>query len=644
MRTSRAFGTFNWVMAAAVVGASVYLSIRTIDSEHTDWIMGVGTRALTYGTIALLVVVGLLREWRTRTLAGAALVRAPFYLVGGLLVAMAGTRAAFIVDPKWKLSPEASMAGKLAELLPEERAEWGAQVVMHRVTTQSAVTPLTVPVEWSFPDDVKIAVVRAGLDSVRVWARASDGTTRCVAFPDDGMPMHPKAVDAKTGCAKGVSAPDETRFVSPPRVAEGNGPGALEMVGAPWPEYRQNGSKTAVATGSTVASGPMGHLDGEIRSSITIVGNVAIAGAHGNGALGGFDIATGTPLWSSRTPNWIHQDAVSDGRIAVVGFGDNFLSFFGRAPSGVAAYAVGSGRHLWTRFDENSVMTSPVVRDSFIVYGTAAGVIKKRSITTGAMLGETRLPGRVIMGPPASAGDTIVFSLDQDGVCAVLAQSMQTLWCRAMPFHLMTGHSAPTVADGIVISSSMLVGRALSLREFAGLPTARQLALLWTVIKPNEAWEFAGQRFQAFRLSDGSPLWSSRAFPSLRRVSGHPAGTAAVRDSIGVIVLPSADSLAGFNVRSGVVLWVAPARGSRGPPLLLEGVAVNSGHDGTTDIRDLVTGQLRCSITRKVGYDRSGPTVAGDMVLLADVKGDIEAIPMTALTRCDPTVVRTSTR
>ncbi|MCC6431742.1 MAG: hypothetical protein IT354_12600, partial [Gemmatimonadaceae bacterium] len=132
MRTSRAFGTFNWVMAAAVVGASVYLSIRTIDSEHTDWIMGVGTRALTYGTIALLVVVGLLREWRTRTLAGAALVRAPFYLVGGLLVAMAGTRAAFIVDPKWKLSPEASMAGKLAELLPEERAEWGAQVVMHR--------------------------------------------------------------------------------------------------------------------------------------------------------------------------------------------------------------------------------------------------------------------------------------------------------------------------------------------------------------------------------------------------------------------------------------------------------------------------------------------------------------------------------
>ncbi len=56
-------------------------------------------------------------------------------------------------------------------------------------------------------------------------------------------------------------------------------------------------------------------------------------------------------------------------------------------------------------------MTSPVVRDSFIVYGTAAGVIKKRSITTGAMLGETRLPGRVIMGPPASAGDTIVFSL-----------------------------------------------------------------------------------------------------------------------------------------------------------------------------------------------------------------------------------------
>ena len=89
---------------------------------------------------------------------------------------------------------------------------------------------------------------------------------------------------------------------------------------------------------------------------------------------------------------------------------------------------------------------------------------------------------------------------------------------------------------------------------------------------------------------------------------------------------------------------VLPARGSRGPPLLLEGVAVNSGHDGTTDIRDLVTGQLRCSITRKVGYDRSGPTVAGDMVLLADVKGDIEAIPTAALARCDPAVVRTSTR
>ena len=655
-RISPVVALFDRVVAAVALASAFYLSARAIPPGQDDWLNGTLSRWVIYGAIALLVVLGLMAA---RRLGGStvrrALVRVPFVALGLLLCWMAYSRTK-PQGSRWPSKRTDSMAWRLFELSPVLRASWGAQVAMHRATTRPAEAVLSIPADWAFPVDVSIAVERSGADTVRVWARTADGMVRCVARPvEQGMGMKSKA-KAKAGVpgaqgnlaqtegdprmvtrgCTGRAEPPIAQFLKPLRVQEAPAAPATDVVGEPWPQYRRDGTKSAtVATGGTV--GWHSRLDGPSRSSFSVVGNSAFLGAHMTGTLASYDIANGALRWSSRLPDWIHQDVVSDGRVAVVGFGDNTLAP-GRFPSGVAAYAAADGRHLWTRFDEATVMTSPVLHDSVLVYATSAGIVRKRLLSTGALLAEKLLPGGVIMGPPAAIGDTIVFSLDPDGVCALLISSMQTLWCRAMPFHLETGHSSPSIVAGTVISSSRIRPRAASLRELSRLPGA----VLWRQVRSllEMNFESAGQRIQAFRLSDGTPLWSSRLFPDLRVVDGHPSGTAAIHDSIGVMVLPTADTIAAFDIRTGRVLWAAGAHESRGPPLIIGGTVLNAGHDGTTELRDVATGKLACTMTRATGYDRAGPTIAGGLVLFSNLKGELEAIPRSALLGCDAAALR----
>ncbi|MEQ1690342.1 MAG: PQQ-binding-like beta-propeller repeat protein [Gemmatimonas sp.] len=615
--------------------ATLFLCVYTIDPERSDWIAETSTRIAVYGAAALMVGIGLWRARLARTTRVGALRRTVTYAIAALLVVMAGRRASRPTPNDWRPNRERADATPLSALSSVDRVEWGARVAMHRVTTQPRGRELSIPDDWAFPADVRIAIEQFGGDSVRVWARTPDDTTRCARVPDNGLSMQmSNRPPVWKGCGHGVRAPEASRFQLPQRVAQPATAEPLPMFGDPWSEYRRDGRKSATSVTPGSAIGWRTTLDGEMRSSVSIVGNSALIGAHGSGSLAEYSLTTGQRLWQIRLPNWIHMDAVSDGRVAVVGFGNNGGSFYNKSPSGVSAFALGTGRLLWTRFDETSVMTSPVVHDTVVVYASAAGVVRKRSIATGALVAEARLPGAVIMAPPASSGDTIVFTQDHHDVCALLMSTLKTLWCRGTPSRISVGHAAPTIFNGTVIVSGVSLLRDVSLREFARLPWKTQRAALRMIIWPKGEF-LLGQRFQAFRLRDGAPLWTSRLFPNVRSVVGHTAGTAAIRDSIGVMVLPSADTLAAFDVRTGRELWTADAHESRGPPLLLDDMTVNAGHDGTIDVRETTTGQLRCTMTRKGGYDRSGPTVAGDLVLFPGLDGELEAIPKSALLACD---------
>ncbi|HPF62569.1 MAG TPA: hypothetical protein PLI93_10975, partial [Gemmatimonadales bacterium] len=61
---------------------------------------------------------------------------------------------------------------------------------------------------------------------------------------------------------------------------------------------------------------------------------------------------------------------------------------------------------------------------------------------------------------------------------------------------------------------------------------------------------------------------------------------------------------------------------------------VLAGREGGIRVRDLATGALRCTIPRDGGYDRGGPAVGGDLMLLASLDGVVEAIPTRDLLGC----------
>jgi outer membrane protein assembly factor BamB len=274
------------------------------------------------------------------------------------------------------------------------------------------------------------------------------------------------------------------------------------------------------------------------------------------------------------------------------------------------------------------------VHGDTIIYASAAGVVRKRVLSTGALLAEKLLDGGVIMAPPASVGDTIVFTYEDAGACAMLISSLRTLWCRtfARGTLLEMGHAAASIDNGLVFMTGLVDLRGVSVSEFLGLPGSLRRRLAWSFVKSTDIP--AGQRVQALRLSDGSLVWRTHVFPNLREVTGHAAGTAVLEGKVGAIVLPLADSIAGFDSGTGRILWTAGARGSRGPPFLRSGQVVLAGHDGVIEVRDALTGKLQCQHRRAVGYDRAGPAQAGNLLLFADLHGGVEAIPANRLLAC----------
>ena len=204
----------------------------------------------------------------------------------------------------------------------------------------------------------------------------------------------------------------------------------------------------------------------------------------------------------------------------------------------------------------------------------------------------------------------------------------------------MMGHAAPAIGGGTVITSGVLYWRELSVGELAALPLSLKLKVLRSIVAPT--YTEVGQRFEAFRLADGALLWRSRNYPYLHSVDGHTSGTAVLRDSIGVILIPSADSLVAFDARTGHTLWTAGAHGSRGPPLLSGDVVIHAGRDGVIQTRALATGRLLCQLQRQASYDRAGPLLVGDRVIFTEVNGFVESTPLSTVDCSSSAVLNTA--
>ena len=361
------------LVIASGYAAALYLGLRSIDSEPGDWLLGRGARLLVYLGVATLAAIGLLAFARAPRVR-AVVIRAASCALVLLLVVMALTRLQ--VDQgtfHWPPAAERSMSQRLDELAPVERARWAARVAMHHLATSDDSLLLSVPADWPLPAGVTLAVRGRLPGPVEVWARADDSVTACVAYPATTV----------MGECDATASPRQLDFRTPTRSAPGIMPPVPSPVGLAWTQYRGEARKSGIAPAAVTVADEVGggwrtQVDGQLRATASLVGHHVLVGSHGRGTLTALDLATGAVQWRTRLPNWIHQDAVSDGAIVVVGFGNKWPSFAGRSPSGVAAFDVATGRHRWTRFDEASVMTAPVIRDSVLVYATAAGIARKR--------------------------------------------------------------------------------------------------------------------------------------------------------------------------------------------------------------------------------------------------------------------------
>ncbi len=536
----------------------------------------------------------------------------------------------------WPPSVAKSRWKRLDELTPAQRAHWGANVAAHQLSDSLVgELPLVIPPDWPFPDDVTIAVRRLEGGRAEIWGRAGDGTALCVPIP-----FHPAPGDSvrqAQECEDATAPPSGLDFFRPGRRVDARPVSAMASVAGSWLQYRENGRNSArVDGGSTAGASPvtgwLAAIDGPVRSSASIVGNVVLLGTHLTGSFEARDLATGQRLWAVRLPNWVHQDAVSDGQIVVVGFGDKWGSMGGRAPSGVAAYELLTGRRLWTHFAESSVMTSPVIRDSVVVYASAAGMLRKRHLVSGDLLDERQLPGGVIMAPPAATGDTLGIALDVNGACAVLISTFEPLWCTTVPGFIKVGHAGPAISDGVMFISGLAYLRGTSFAEFRRLGFSAQTELIRTMFDHDAA--VAGQAVLALDLATGRLLWRTRIYHFTRDVEGHTSGTTAVEDSVGVVVLPESDTLVAFSTRTGASLWSAGAREARGAPLVIGSQVILSGRDGVIEVRNRLTGAVSCTLRRRTGYDRGGPVLGGGLVVLANLRGGVEAIPLTEILSC----------
>jgi outer membrane protein assembly factor BamB len=593
---------------------------------------------LVAGLGLLVVLVGLLLGLTGR-FGGAARMASRVMAYAGIVAAtkLFADRWPPSVPPR--PTAEVSVADSaLQQLTVDQQLRWAVRVAGHAVSVAGrADSVLDVPRSWPLPPNVDIAVLDL-IDSTVVSASKRGDAGRSCHFT---LYRSPSPAAPRTGrhdplrCGTSGPRSDSRRTTIrrtdwPAQVQSGKRPSGV----AGWAQYRNDAARSGVTSAGVRGAGSWQvAVDGELRSTASVIGDRVLVGTHGPGALHVFEARSGRPVWMQYEPNWIHQDAVSDGQLVVVGFGDNTGSLYGESPGGVSAFALENGALQWSVFEGSSVMTSPVLWRGRAAYVTSTGTLVVRDLASGAETGRLLLPGRAPMAPPALIGDTLIASLDAEYVCAIRLETLDRLWCTRLPGAGMLGHSSPTVLGNRVYVS----GGIFQDREILGISrwNWRRIRTTFGWIGPNApGFEYDGQRIWALELATGKVAWASSLYPSRFGPAGHVSGTAIGESGAAVVVLPLAGKMVALDPQSGRELWAQDIGPTRGPAAHTADRLILSLRSGELRVVRASTGAIECSIPTATTFDRAGPAIADSTVFFGSVDGVFVAVPLVMLTSC----------
>jgi hypothetical protein len=167
----------------------------------------------------------------------------------------------------------------------------------------------------------------------------------------------------------------------------------------------------------------------------------------------------------------------------------------------------------------------------------------------------------------------------------------------------------------------------------------RSAALRWlTHLTPGN--RFADQRMYALSRKDGRIMWE-RSLGSGHLAFGHASGTAVVADDRLFVSSPIGQAVLALSAESGAVLWKRPMPAQlRGPVMLLDSAVVVADRAGTVSLLRQSDGGLACSMKLDAGFDRAGPARVGRTAYFASMHGNVLAVPISRLARCEPSVAR----
>jgi len=602
--------------------ATAVLAVRTLQLGRSD-LFGTASRACVgYAAVAMLSVLS-------------------FNL--GSKSGKFGQRLSILLNSLIAVGSVAATTSRLA-VAPirfnsaDDKMRLALRLAAHEMTSAAPSQLLrTIPADWPYPQDVELAFSADSGGIAFVASRILGRMRVCESAIALGESI---SSESKVGprCRSSRASDTSFTFKRPERLSFiRDVPRKSQASTVVWPQYRRDNDRTASVAldGDSPQRGWTAELDGSARSTASVADKTVLVGAHETGSLGAFELSTGALRWRTRVPNWIHQDAVSDGTTVVVGYGDNLSALTGHSWGGVAAYDLTSGRLIWTKFERGSVMTSPVIANERVIYITLTGMLQIRSLVDGRSIDSLSLPGGAVMASPSIIHRELVAALDPNIVCVIGIDPAKVRWCSALPGVDLLGDAAPTVlSDTIYVSARepMTAGAWLT-----GLPS-RPVLDSWTALYrrflgliPTKG---VGQRLYAFNARNGSLLWRSELFPATRYLDGHISGTAVATRDLIVAILPTADQLVALDRRTLSVKWRRSAGGARGP-ILVEGTHLYLAEaNGTIRVLDPVSGVERCSLALGRHIDRAGPTSAGGLLIVATVEGDLIAVPKRYIDDC----------